>query len=236
MALSIHILNRTEKQVLIFLLLSFSLTSLSLASNCNNLAASAQGESMDEHMTRGHAGEEGEGEFEKIIPSITEWTGVFSLGIFAGLLAFKTNISSSSKNQNFEMKRRRIEISIAILSFSAGVIHLLLVQEHSREAFVWGLFFLISGIAQIGFGIAILFAKKQGKKVILYYTGIIGNVLLVITFVLVRLVTPPFSPEETPISELEPNSIITLIIEIVLIVLLTYALRFKVEPSKDISL
>ncbi len=82
-----------------------------------------------------------EGEFEKLIPSITEWTGVFSLGIFAGLLAFKTNIQSSSKNQDFEIKRRRIEISIAILSFSAGIIHLLLVQEHLREAFVWGLSF-----------------------------------------------------------------------------------------------
>lgn len=63
-----------------------------------------------------------------------------------------------------------------------------------------------------------------------------GNAFLVITFLLVRLVTPPFSPEETPIRELEPNGIITLIIEIVLIVLLTYALRFKVEPAKEISL
>lgn len=163
MALSIHIMNRTKKQVLIFLLLSFSLTRLSLASNCNILAASAQGESMDEYMTMEHAEEEGEGEIEKLIPSITEWTGVFSLGIFAGLLAFKTNIPSSSKNQNFE-KRGRVEISIAILSFSAGIIHLFLVQEHSREAFAWGLFFLISGIAQNRFWYCHPFYKKTIQK------------------------------------------------------------------------
>jgi hypothetical protein len=226
--------------VMAFLLSSFSMTLfLALAAGIsNNLAVMAQGESMDEHTTGEHGGEgemggENGDEIEKLIPSITEWTGIFSLGIFAGLVAFKTNILSIGKNRVLDIKIRSIGISIVILSISAGIIHLLLVQEHSMEAFVWGLFFLISGISQIGFGIIFLFAKKQEKKVILCYTGMIGNALLVITFILVRLVTPPFSPEETPINELEPNGIITLIIEIVLVVLLAYVIRFKDNQSKE---
>jgi len=54
-----------------------------------------------------------------------------------------------------------------------------------------------------------------------------GNALLVIIFIFVRLFTPPFSPEETPVNELDPNGIITLIIEILIVVLLAYVIRFK---------
>ena len=87
--------------------------------------------------------------------------------------------------------------------------------------------FLASGLAQIGFGIAILLVREHTLRNILYYIGIIGNSMLVITFVLVRLVTPPFSHEGAPVNELEPNGIITLIIEIILIILMAYKLKHK---------
>lgn len=74
-------------------------------------------------------------------------------------------------------------------------------------------------------GITLLLVREHSLRNILYYIGIIGNSMLVITFVLVRLVTPPFSPEVTPINELEPNGIITLIIEIVLVILMVYQLK-----------
>ena len=66
-----------------------------------------------------------------------------------------------------------------------------------------GLVFLIAGIAQIVFGMIILFVKMPPtNNIIIYYIGNIGNALLIIAFVLVRLITPPFSPEGTPINEL----------------------------------
>ncbi len=128
------------------------------------------------------------------------------------MLAFKTNYSSKDAIVLRRRRRRRIIISVAILSLSVGVIHLLLVQEHAKESFWWGIIFLIAGIAQIGFGIIIVFVKKPPTNIIVYFLGNIGNALLIITFILVRLFTPPFSPEGTPINELEPNGIITLII------------------------
>ncbi len=224
----IPIMDRAAATKIFFILSSFSLPFLAVVDSTitNTQVVSAQSEDMHGHMAGEH-GEGGENEIEKLMPSITEWIGVFSLGIFAGIMTFKIDIPPSSNKQNFETKRRRIGTSIAILSISAGVIHLLLVQEHAREAFEWGLFFLISGIGQISFGIAFLFAKKLTSKAILCYIGIAGNALLVITFILVRLIAPPFPPEASPISELEPNGIITLIIEIVLIVLLAFALSFR---------
>jgi hypothetical protein len=123
---------------------------------------------------------------------------------------------------------RIINISIAILSISAGIIHLLLIQEHMKESFMWGISFLISGIAQVIFGIIIIILGEELSpinKSILYYFGIVGNALLVGIFVFVRLFTPPFSTEGAPINELEPNGVITIITEIFLIVLLAYLIK-----------
>ena len=198
----------------------------------NNSPLFGQSESMSEEMADDEAGGEGgAGGIGKHISSITEWTGIFSLGIITGLLASKTNPPSSNNSLGFG-RRRSIIISIATLSLSVGAIHLLLVPEHSKESLVWGLVFLVSGIAQMVFGIIILFAKKPIFKTMLCLIGIIGNAMLVITFILVRLVTPPFSPEGAPINELEPNGIITLIIEIVLVILLSYELRFREVSAK----
>ena len=161
---------------------------------------------------------------DNIISPLTEWVGVFALGITVGLvssLGYKP-VYSKSRSISFT------NLSIAILSISAGIIHLLLIQEHMKESFMWGVFFLISGIAQLIFGIIIILMGGKLSpinKSILYYFGIIGNALLVGIFVLARLFTPPFSTEAAPINELEPNGIITIITEILLIVLLAYLIK-----------
>jgi hypothetical protein len=173
---------------------------------------------------------------DTIISSSTEWEGIFALGITVGLVSPLRYKSVYSKSRSI----RIINISIAILSISAGIIHLLLIQEHMKESFMWGISFLISGIAQIIFGIIIIIlAEKLSpiNKLILYYFGIVGNALLVGIFVFVRLFTPPFSTEGAPINELEPNGIITIITEIFLIVLLAYLIKsssIKIQRNQKV--
>jgi len=75
---------------------------------------------------------------------------------------------------------------------------------------------LISGIAQIAFGIIIAFVKNPKINNILYYTGTFGNALAAFKFIFVRLFTPSFSPEGTQVNELDYNGIITLTIEILM--------------------
>jgi hypothetical protein len=109
-----------------------------------------------------------------------------------------------------------------------------------KESFMWGISFLISGIAQLIFGIIIIIIGEELSPInrsILYYFGIIGNALLVGIFILARLFTPPFSTEAAPINELEPNGIITIITEIVLIFLLAYLLKSsstKIQRSQKL--
>ena len=168
---------------------------------------------------------------DNIISPLTEWIGIFVLGITLGLVSTLSYTSNYSKNVSI----RITNISIAILSMSAGTIHLLLIQEHMEESIIWGISFLISGIAQIIFGIVIIVSKRlySINKPVLYYFGIVGNSLLIGIFVLVRLVTPPFSSESAPINELEPNGIITIITEILLIVLLAYLIKSTSKSQRS---
>ena len=110
-----------------------------------------------------------------------------------------------------------------------------------KEAVIWGIFFSGIGISQLTFDVIVMILVKvslSNKTAILlvYYIGIVGNTLLVAIFVLGRLFVPPFSPEPTPITELEANGIITIIIEILVIALLIYLVKsrskFKVPTEK----
>src|SRR5919112_2268602 len=120
---------------------------------------------------------------DNIISTLTEWVGVFALGIAAGLVSTLRYKSNNSKSTSISI----IIISIAILSMSAGIIHLLLIQEHMEESFIWGISFLISGIAQIIYSIFIIIVAEKltalNNKWPLYYFGIAGNALLVGIFV-----------------------------------------------------
>jgi biotin transporter BioY len=170
---------------------------------------------------------------DNIISPLTEWVGVFALGITVGLVSTLRYKSNNSKSTSI----RIIIISIAILSMSAGIIHLLLIQEHMEESFIWGIFFLISGIAQIIYSIIIIIVAEKlsplNNKWPLYYFGIAGNALLVGIFVMARLFTPSFSSEAAPINELEPNGIVTIITEIFLIVLLAYLIKSSSRSQRS---
>jgi MFS family permease len=169
---------------------------------------------------------------DNIISPLTEWVGVFALGITVGILSPIRYKPVYSKSRSINITN----LSIAILSISAGIIHLLLIPEHMKESFMWGIFFLITGIAQLIFGIIIIIIGRKVSpinKSILYYFGIIGNALLVGIFVLVRLITPPFSSEAAPVNELEPNGIITIITEILLVVLLAYLIKSTSKSQRS---
>jgi hypothetical protein len=159
------------------------------------------------------------------ISSITEWIGIFTLGVISATILPLIKGDSI----NITNVRKCLFNFVGLLSISAGIIHVLLVQEHMEEAVIWGLFFLGIGISQLTFGIIFMILIKVSLRnkaaLLLYYIGIVGNTLLVAIFMLARLFVPPFSPEPTPVTELEANGIITVIIEILVISLLIYLVK-----------
>ncbi len=79
----------------------FSITIILIS---NNSVILGQSEGMSEQMSAQQIGGGGVS-----ISSLSEWIGIFSIGIVVGLLAFKTNYSS---NDAIVVRTRRIIISV----------------------------------------------------------------------------------------------------------------------------
>jgi hypothetical protein len=176
----------------------------------------------------------------QIITSITDWIGIGALTITTGVLLLFGNNIISTKNADNRNTRRIMGTKVSVftligtLSISAvGLIHILLVNEHMTESYVWGIAFLAMGVPQLGYGIVMIFAKRLGANTgkVLYKLGIGANALFVIMFIYVRLFVPPFSPEATPVREIEPNGILTVVIELFIVVLLAYLAKEKKQEK-----
>ena len=170
-----------------------------------------------------------------LITSITEWIGISALTITTGVILLLGNNIIRTNNPNNRNSYRLMETKVSIftligiLSIAVGVIHILLVNEHMMESYIWGIAFLAMGVPQFGYGIMMIFAERLGTttRKSLYKIGIAANMLFVIMFVFVRLFAPPFSPEGTPVRELEPNGVLTVVIELFIVALLVYLTRVK---------
>lgn len=181
----------------------------------------------------------------QLITSITEWIGIGALTITAGVLLLLGNNIIPAKNANNRNSHRIMETKVSIftligiLSIAVGIIHILLVNEHMTESYVWGIAFLAMGVPQLGYGIVMIFAERLGANTrkVLYKMGIAANVLFLIMFIYVRIFVPPFSPEGTPVRELEPNGILTVVIELFIVAILVYLTRVKeIEQIDSLSI
>ena len=175
----------------------------------------------------------------------TEYTGIFAIGTSFGLLISPLIIRRNTKAIP-ELKISNkvfIFISVITLTIAVGIIHILLIEEHMEESYIWGIGFLVMGILQLIYGgVFIMLIKTQGRlkqrrrmvSVSFYSIGIIGNILLVAIFIYARLFVPPFSPEGVPVNELEVNGILTIIIELLMAGLLVSLIEEERGEKKSI--
>jgi hypothetical protein len=175
----------------------------------------------------------------QIITFITEWIAIGALIITTGVLLLFENNTIPTKNANYRNAHRIMDTKVSIftligiLSIYVGIIHILLFNEHMAESYFWGIASLAMGVPQLGYGIVMIFAERLGTntKNVFYKMGIAANVLFVTMFIYVRLFMPPFSPEATPVKELEPNGILTVVIELFIIALLAYLAKEKKQEK-----
>src|SRR5215216_7691984 len=102
--------------------------------------------------------------------------------------------------------------SAAATTAIAGLLHLMLVPNIIGRNPGSGIFFIISGIAQIFWVIPML--KRWGR--IWYYIGIAGTIILIIIWAITRMPGNPITGRREPISEM---AIIIEIFQIAYIVL-----------------
>ena len=126
------------------------------------------------------------------------------------------------------------------LSIAGGVIHGIVTPEHFEEWWGYGLFFLISTIAQIGYGVFLLWrpwtrllndkgasnAEDTNRTVIYCIVGIVGNLLIIGLWILTRTIgVPDLGPAAGEIEEVTLLSLASKVIEVGLIACLLLIIR-----------
>src|SRR5919112_2724578 len=81
----------------------------------------------------------------------------------------------------------------------AGILHLMLVPNIIGRNMNSGIFFIISGVAQIFWVIPML--KRWGKT--WYYIGIAGTIILIIIWAITRMPGNPITGRGGPISDMD---------------------------------
>ncbi len=96
------------------------------------------------------------------------------------------------------MTNRILYYAAAATTAIAGILHLSLVPDVIGRNLNSGVFFLISGIAQIFWVIPML--KRWGRT--WYYIGIAGTIVLIIMWAITRIPGNPVTGRGGPISEM----------------------------------
>src|ERR687896_2377405 len=96
------------------------------------------------------------------------------------------------------MSNRILYYAAAATTAIAGILHLSLVPDIIGRNLNSGVFFLISGIAQVFWLIPML--KRWGR--IWYYIGIAGTIVLIIMWAMTRIPGNPITGRGGPINEI----------------------------------
>lgn len=152
-----------------------------------------------------------------------------------GLIGTLTGLALMTVSNKFEEKKKSIRNKkylyelIGILFISAAFIHFALIEEHFREWWGYGLFFIIAGLAQLIYGLIIIkFKEKKYSKSreLFYFIGIIGNILIIIFYLITRIVGIPFfGPDAGSIEAVGVIDIFSKFIEILGIIFLVFLVK-----------
>jgi hypothetical protein len=102
--------------------------------------------------------------------------------------------------------------SAAACTFIAGILHLTLVPNAIDRNVNNGIFFLISGLAQIFWVVPLI--RHWGK--VWYYVGIAGTLVLIIMWIITRIPDNPITGRGGPIGE---TAIVVEVFQVAFIVL-----------------
>lgn len=121
--------------------------------------------------------------------------------------------------------RDLVRLTAVVASLLAGSIHLAVLPEHWQEWWGYGLFFAVSGVAQLL--LALLLCLPPRLPVVL--GGIAGNLVIVVTYVLTRTVGVPLGPHGGAPEEVGLADLVATGAELALVVALVVLLAGRVR-------
>lgn len=101
--------------------------------------------------------------------------------------------------------RRLLAYCLAIVSVGTAVIHFAVAGEHFQEYWMFGVFMLLSGWAQLLWSVATVWTRRPSRLV--WWAGVVVNLGIVVVYVVTRVVgdvvgPTPNSPEPVGFGDL----------------------------------
>lgn len=132
------------------------------------------------------------------------------------------------------------------LSIAAGLLHMLVIEEHLAEWWGYGVFFMLAMLAQGVYGFAIVGTQvMEGKPIsehwrpstrkAWYVAGIVGNAFLVVLYVFSRAVAIPAGPAAGETEAVTPFGVFVKLVEVALVVVLLLLYRSVTEDARSPS-
>jgi len=146
-----------------------------------------------------------------ITSEAAQWIGVGTLLVAAPVFAIRMRSTNKLGYKDV----------VLILSIGVGIMHVLLAADHLADVGIeHGIFFVIAGSAQIGFGL--LFISKPTRELaIIGVAGVLGSIILYFVTRLLTLPEPFGAPEG-----MEQIGIIAKIAEVSLVAVLIYLIVY----------
>jgi len=88
---------------------------------------------------------------------------------------------------------RTVAAILGLLSITTALIHFAVIDQHWAVYWLYGAFFILVGSAQLGWALAITAAPRRW----LLWSGVVGNALVVITWIVTRTVGDLVGPAAT---------------------------------------
>jgi hypothetical protein len=145
------------------------------------------GAGHDEHTTHidGHGGEEE----RKDLLDAGEGLVALAVSVLAIALV-PIGIRASRSAEPPEVLRFAVAVAVAVASAGASTIHFAVIDQHFAEYWLFGVFFVAVGLAQLGWAVAVV--SNPTRTV--YVVGALGNALIAVTWVISRTTGLPFGP------------------------------------------
>jgi hypothetical protein len=148
-------------------------------------------------VTSDHHGEAGAGHDEHAVRT-AEHDGREAVDGAEGLLALAVSLLAVALAHIGSRTRRSAEsqdvlrFAVTVASAAAAAIHFAVIDQHFAEYALFGLFFVVVALAQLGWVIAVVSDPPTRTT---YVVGALGNAFIVVTWIISRTIGLPLGPE-----------------------------------------
>jgi hypothetical protein len=108
---------------------------------------------------------------------------------------------------------RSIAAILGLLSMAAALIHFAVIEQHWAEYWLYGAFFIVAGLAQLAWALVIPAAPTR----LLLWGGVLGNALVVITWIITRTAGSLVGPAATEAAKVGFGDLVSTALEALIV-------------------